>query len=63
MTERAKPSGVHYALIVFVMLSVTLGMTTFMFFNENQQLTKEVKRLNDALARSEAQRAANQKAN
>ena len=29
-----KPGAVHYALIVFVMLSVILGITTYMFHRE-----------------------------
>jgi|GEM_PF-3674758 len=63
MTERAKPTVAHYALIAFVMLSVTLGMSTFMMARENQQLAQDIKRLNDALARCEAQRAGGQNQN
>lgn len=63
MTERAKPTAVHYALIVFVMLSVMLSVSTFMFFKESQQMAQEVKRLNDALALCEAQRTGGQNQN
>jgi hypothetical protein len=56
MTEDKKPGLVHYMLIVFVMLSVILGMTTFMFHQEAVERTTEVLRLRQELARCEAQR-------
>jgi hypothetical protein len=56
MTEDKKPGIVHYLLILFIMSSVILSITTFMFHQEAVERTSEVQRLKQELARCEAQR-------
>jgi predicted nucleic acid-binding Zn-ribbon protein len=42
-----KPGAVHYSLILFVMLSVILGITTYMFHRESSDKFAEIAKLND----------------
>lgn len=51
-----KPGVVHYALVVFVMLSTVLAITTYMFHRESQdalaaqtQYAKEINHLKESL--------------
>ncbi len=42
-----KPGAIHYSLILFVMLSVILGITTYMFYSESNNKNAEMAKLND----------------
>ena len=42
-----KPGAVHYSLILFVMLSVILGITTYMFHRESSDKFAEIAKLNE----------------
>ena len=42
-----KPGAVHYALILFVMLSVILGIVSYVFNREANDKTAEITKLND----------------
>ena len=42
-----KPGAVHYSLILFVMLSVILGITTYMFHRESSDKFAEIEKLKD----------------
>jgi len=53
-----KPGAVHYALIVFVMLSVTLGITTYMFY---RQSTDQIVKVLDAEKKFQAANGAQKK--
>ena len=47
MAADNKPGAVHYSLIAFVVLSVILGITTYMFHRESSDKFAEIAKLND----------------
>ena len=42
-----KPTAVHYFLVLFAFLSIILGITTYMFYNESGSKFAEIAKLND----------------
>ena len=42
-----KPTAVHYFLVFFAFLSMLLGITTYMFYNESGSKFAEITKLND----------------